>query len=117
MYNQKIDHLKEGDLVAILEGWSHKIVYGIYVRSKVESNKVISISYFNLKYALGYTSSIRTRNSNTQRVIKITEDNLEQDILIKYLKWRRENIKKTRATPKEKVQKRVKEIKNILDTL
>jgi len=71
---QKTDNLKVGDLIAInYNGYNHKWCCAIYIKSSK-----VSISYMNLS---GYENHIRIRNSTTQRVYKITEDNLTSEEL------------------------------------
>lgn len=68
---QKVDHLKEHDLVLIGFGWRQCFHPAIFVKASK-----VSITYHIL--GSSRTGHIRTANSNYQRVYKITEDNLNE---------------------------------------
>jgi hypothetical protein len=79
---QKVDHLKKGDLICVHMGYSHKMIVAVFINATA-----YSISFIR-EYS-GYQEHIRTRNSTTQRVWKITEDNVDKTVL----EWRDKIVK------------------------
>jgi hypothetical protein len=77
---QKVEHLKKGDLVVVTSNnYNQKSVYLKHVK---RDNLIASITYLDIKY--NDESRINTRHSTTQRIFKITEDNLDAPELSVY---------------------------------
>ena len=102
---QNIEHLKEGDLVAVLQGWSHKIEPAVYLKSTFYSKDVPkSIHYLRLDSNVthwlehGYYDRITVIHSTTQRIWKITEDNLTKEQLERYQTIKRKICQKKEKT-------------------
>src|ERR1035438_8700695 len=81
---QKIDHLKQKDLVFIVGKYQNQI--GLWHHCKIRDGVIVSINYLSLSnYSVKnptFYSSIRW--SMQQRVFKITKDNLTKEELELY---------------------------------
>lgn len=81
--NQKIDNLKEGDLILVI-GFKPEI--GVFKRYRKDKNQIVSITFESIYSNYTIESRINTRHSKYQRIYKITEDNLNPDQYAQYEK-------------------------------